>query len=101
MRILLVLMMSMAVTFASCGGDDSPAPDAAGSGSGSAAACTGAVYDPCNPAAPACMSGLMCKTFNGSSFSVCTQTCGTCPAGGTCNNMGICKPAAPNNCTLP
>jgi hypothetical protein len=73
----------------------------------SAMVCTGKLYDACNPAASNCMAGTMCKTFAGSGFSVCTQTCTTtCPAQGaaavTCNTMGICKPSAPNSdCVSP
>jgi hypothetical protein len=72
-------------------------------GSGTAAACTGAVYDPCTDNTQ-CMSGN-CKTFAAAGIEVCTQTCTpgdntTCPGtGATCNNMGICKPAAANTCT--
>lgn len=71
-----------------------------------AAVCTGKLYDACNPAASNCMTGTTCKTFNASGFSVCTQTCGTCPNQGatpvTCNGMGICKPSSPNaGCTAP
>ena len=78
---------------------DSPSADAA------APACTGALYDGCLGPAAGCMSGN-CKLFNGSSFMVCTQACSAanpCPtqngAAVPCNNMGICKPAAPNACT--
>lgn len=71
---------------------------------GPSARCTGALYDSCTGNA-GCMSNN-CKLFNGSGFMVCTQACSTanpCPnQGGTavaCNNMGICKPTAPNACT--
>ena len=84
-----------------------PAIDAPGSGgsdgSSSSGACTGAVYDPCTDPTQ-CMSGN-CHLFMGSGFQVCTQACTpgdntTCPGtGATCNNMGICKPTAANNCT--
>jgi hypothetical protein len=107
--LILGLMMSLA---SACGSSttttDAPNNGDAkvymdGSGSGSGNVCTGALYDPCNTASSNCMTGLMCKQFTGSSFTVCTQTCsGTCPGtGAVCNNMGICKPAAPNNCTAP
>lgn len=71
-------------------------------------ACTGAVYDPCTVGGGgvACGSGLTCKSFNGAGFSVCTPACSAsapCPNQGstaiTCNNMGSCKPPAPNSCT--
>jgi hypothetical protein len=77
-----------------------------GVGSGGAATCTGAAYDPCNAAAQ-CTSGV-CQNFAGSGFQVCTQACTpgdntTCPMQNglpaTCNNMGICKPAAATSCT--
>lgn len=72
-------------------------------------ACTGMLYDACNPAASNCMGTTTCKTFSGNGFSVCTQTCSAanpCPAQGgqaaQCNGMGICKPNAPNaDCTSP
>lgn len=68
--------------------------------------CTGAIYDPCTDNAQ-CMSGN-CKLYMGSNFQVCTMTCtpgdnSSCPLQNgepaICNNMGFCKPAAPNNCT--
>jgi hypothetical protein len=44
-----------------------------------------------------------CKLFSGLGVQVCTTTCtpgDNTPCGaGTCNNMGICKPAAANSCT--
>ena len=75
----------------------------------SANVCTGMLYDACNAAASNCMGATTCMTFNGSGFSVCTQTCSAqnpCPTQNgqavTCNNMGICKPNAPNTtCTAP
>lgn len=65
--------------------------------------CTGAVYDPCTDPSQ-CDSGN-CHLFQAQGFQVCTQACTpgdntTCPGtGATCNNMGICKPAAANDCT--
>lgn len=80
---------------------------AQGSGSGSqAAACTGAAYDPCTDNTQ-CTSGN-CKAFGGAGLQVCTVACTpgdntTCPTQNgqpaTCNNMGICKPAAANACS--
>ena len=68
------------------------------------ARCTGALYDVCTGNA-GCMSAN-CKLFNGSGFMACTQACSAsnpCPTQGgaavPCNNMGICKPSAPNACT--
>ena len=50
-----------------------------------------------------------CHFYGTSNFTVCTQTCtpgdnSTCPVDATgnhalCNTKGLCKPAAPNNCT--
>ena len=80
--------------------------DTGGSGSNTtAAACTGAAYDPCTDNTQ-CMS-QNCKAFGGAGLEVCTVTCtpgddtGCLQNGvqGTCNNMGICKPPAANNCT--
>ena len=76
-----------------------------GGGSNTAAACTGATYDPCTTNSQ-CMS-QNCKLFGGAGLQVCTVTCtpgndGPCLVNGvqgTCNNMGICKPPAANNCT--
>jgi len=106
--ILLALMLASCSNNTSTPSDaapaDAPNPDGPGTDAMSAA-CTGKLYDGCNMASPNCMTGLTCKTFTGSAFSVCTQTCGTCPNQGTdtvmCNGMGICKPNAPNNCTPP
>jgi hypothetical protein len=75
-------------------------------GGGAAAACTNAIYDPCTTAAQ-CTSGS-CQLFQQQGIQVCTTTCTpgdntTCPTQNgqpaQCNNMGICKPPAANNCT--
>lgn len=84
---------------------DAPTPDGP-SIDAMSSVCTGKLYDACNPASSNCMTGLTCKSFTGSAFSVCTQTCSTtCPNQGAttvmCNGMGLCKPNAPNNCTPP
>ncbi|MBV8761438.1 MAG: hypothetical protein JO257_29345 [Deltaproteobacteria bacterium] len=98
-------------SFAACGGGDtSKTPDAAGSGSGSGSgsnlpACTGQLYDSCNANASNCMGSNVCKAYGASGFSVCVPPQGQCTSGGcpmqgtsavTCNNMGFCKPNAPN-----
>jgi hypothetical protein len=70
-------------------------------------ACTGLLYDPCNPAASNCMGAEFCQDFAGT--SECTQNCSNanpCPdqngTAVTCNMKGICKANAPNtNCTSP
>lgn len=87
---LLVLVV------AACSGDDS---------SDEGAVCEGALYEPCT--APGdCESG-MCQDFEQDGFQVCTQACTagddtTCPTDGvasaSCNNRGICKPAAAAVC---
>ncbi len=69
-------------------------------------ACTNATFDPCTDNVQ-CTSGN-CHLFSGE-FQVCTAACtpgdnSTCPVdktgvNGRCNNMGICKPAVPNDCT--
>ena len=87
MRILIVVLIAVA----GCAGD---APPPSGK-------CTGATYDPCN-AEHDCTSNL-CQNFMGDGFQVCTQACdavNVCPGAGTCNEMGICKPAAPTECTI-
>lgn len=70
-------------------------------------ACTGAVYDPCTDNTQ-CMSGN-CHLYSAQLIQVCVTTCtpgnnATCPVdktgvNGICNNMGICRPAAANDCT--
>ena len=94
-RVLLVLAVA-------CSSDSPQTPiDAKSKIDAPQAACTGAVYDPCTD--PSQCDSLTCHTF-GSNFEICTQTCtpndnATCPgSGATCNNIGICKPTAPNDC---
>jgi hypothetical protein len=63
--------------------------------------CTGQLYDSCLDGS-GCMSNN-CKLFEQSGIQVCTQPCdGMCPASSagpaTCNNRGLCKPAAANPC---
>src|SRR5215470_11638791 len=95
-----VTSILLAFVLASCTSSTSTTTDAP-SADAPASVCTGQLYDACNPASPNCMTGSSCKTFTGSSFSVCTQTCGTCPNQGSttvmCNGMGLCKPNAPNS----
>jgi hypothetical protein len=107
----LMTSILLALVLGSCGSVKSTTSDAAladapnadgPSADAMSAVCTGKLYDACK-ASSDCMPGLSCMTFSGSGFSVCTQTCGTCPNQGTmtvtCNAMGVCKPNAPNNCT--
>lgn len=113
MRILAVLTTLILSAFVACGGSSSSMPDAAGSGSGSGSgsACTGMLYDSCNPAADNCMTPNVCKAYTSSGFSVCVPPQGQCTSGGcpnqgasavACNGMGYCKPSAANtDCTSP
>jgi hypothetical protein len=104
MHVMRKLALLILAACSSSDGDPKPMTDAAAIDAPPAAACTGAVYDPCT--APAqCMSGN-CRLFAQDNLQVCTQTCtpGTaCPMAGstaiTCNNSGFCKPPAANNCT--
>lgn len=89
------------------GGDTTGEEDTGGGDDEVAAACTGAVYDPCTDAGQ-CQSGL-CQAFEQDGIQVCTQECTpgdntTCPElngqPATCNNRGICKPPGANSCTL-
>ena len=112
MRVLVVLSALVVSAFVACGGNDTTkTPDAAGSGS-NLPACTGQVYDSCNPAASNCMGSDVCKAYGASGFSVCVPPQGACTTSGcpaetgggsaTCNTMGFCKPAAPNaTCMAP
>jgi hypothetical protein len=104
MRILLVLVT---LVVAACSSDD-PAPPA---DAASSVPCTGKLYDSCDPNASNCMSPYVCKAYGNSEFSVCVPPQGDCTTNGcpmqgtqtpSCNNMGYCKPAAPNaDCTAP
>jgi hypothetical protein len=81
----------LVIVLAACSGDAPP----------SSGKCVGAPYDPCNEEHD-CMSQL-CQNFMGDGFQVCSQMCddtNPCPGAGECNMMGICKPAAPNDCEL-
>jgi hypothetical protein len=97
-------VVALAFVVACSSGDNPKSVDAPGMTGDAAPKCTGLLYDSCNPAAPNCMNGAMCKTYPmpAPGFSVCTTTCpgGTCPMQGTasvmCNGMAICKPAGPN-----
>lgn len=112
MRILSLVAVLFALGACSDDGGSEPPADAPASidvmidGPGGAT-CTGASYDPCT-AATQCMSNN-CHLFQQQSLQVCVPTCtpgdnSTCPvdktgANGMCNNMGICRPAAANDCT--
>ena len=84
------ISIAMVVALVACSGS-APANDM----------CTGAAYDPCNDEHD-CDSS-MCQNFMMEGFQVCTVACDAsnpCPSNGTCNDMGICKPAKPNTCKL-
>ena len=98
------IALVLAVT--ACGGNDGnmqTQPDAP-----TGPACTKAVFDNCVNNTD-CNSNN-CHFYMQQNFSVCTQACTpgdntTCPVDSsgqhaTCNTMGICKPAAANNCHL-
>ncbi len=97
MRCLPITLLLLA---SACGGgSDAKLPDA----NLSLPMCTGVVFDACTSNTQ-CMS-MNCKLFSGDGIQVCTQACSAatpCPmqngAATTCNNMGICKPAAANAC---
>jgi hypothetical protein len=100
------LMLAVLAGFG-CGGGTPATPDAAHDAP-PGPMCTGAIYDNCVTNSQ-CMSAN-CHFYGTSNFTICTTTCTpgdntTCPvdssgAHGTCNTMGNCKPAAPNNCHL-
>ncbi len=101
-------LVLLTLTIASCGGGEDPPPadSPTTQDSSGGEACTNADYDPCTVNTE-CTSGN-CHFFNQSAFTVCVPACtpggAACPddatgSPATCNNMGICKPAAPNNCT--
>jgi hypothetical protein len=99
-------MLAIVIALAACGGD-SKTPDAANN----LPACTGQVYDSCNPAASNCMGSDVCKSYGASGFNVCVPPQGDCTTNGcpmqgsaapACNTMGFCKPAAANaTCQAP
>ena len=101
-------LVVLALAMAACGGDPPASvdgPPAVDTPSGTA--CTKAVFDNCVTNTD-CTSNN-CHFFMQQNFSVCTQACTpgdntTCPVdksgvNGSCNNMGICKPAVANGCT--
>ena len=90
------------LVLAACSGDNPPNVDADPRGP----KCAGNPYDACATEHDCMMaSAPTCKLFMSDGFQICTTTCtaggsNTCPTGGTCNAMGICKPAAANMCHL-
>ena len=91
----LLRLLASALVLAACAGD-SPAPVPR--------KCTHVLYEVCSTEHD-CDSGN-CKTFMGDGFQICTQSCDAanpCPkdlngAEVACNNMNVCKPAAPIEC---
>ncbi len=107
MRIVL-LALSLVIAIA-CSGSSTTHVDASMiDGAGSGPLCAGSAYDPCTDPSQCPTTAMSCHLFMGSGFQVCTPACtpgnnSTCPvdstgSNGFCNNMGICKPAAANNC---
>ena len=104
MRLVVIAVALVVSAFVACGGSESKMPDASGSGS-NLPACTGELYDSCNPSASNCTGSNVCKAYTTSGFNVCVPAQGACVNGGcplqngstvTCNTMGYCKPTAPN-----
>ena len=101
-------ILAIAIALAACG-SGTKAPDAGGGSN--LPACTGQVYDSCNPTASNCMGSDVCKSYGASGFNVCVPPQGDCTTNGcpmqgsaapACNTMGFCKPAAPNTtCQAP
>jgi len=108
-RLIVSLLFVIACGNGGTTGDDVAPVDTPQQGSDGPppAACTGLVYDSCTDNTQ-CMSNN-CHLYKGDQIQVCTQACTpgdntTCPvdktgANGLCNAMGICKPAAANDCT--
>jgi hypothetical protein len=97
------LVWMVAIALGACAGSKPPEIDANPNGP----ACSGQLYDLCYTEHD-CPNGS-CHNFTGDGFMVCTTGCApgddtacTAPGGqaGTCNAMGLCKPAAPNTCHL-
>jgi len=96
----LALALVVLAGIAGCAGDAPPDTEHS---------CTGELYDSCLQEHE-CTSNN-CRSFAGDGIQVCTMTCtagddSTCPKTTdgktvTCNQMGICKPPAANNCTRP
>lgn len=94
---------------AACLGEGPTLPalvDAPGSDTPPGPPCTGDIFDPCSMNSD-CMS-MNCRLYRGDGWAVCTTTCtpgmnATCPTQSgveaRCNNMGFCKPVAPNHCS--
>jgi hypothetical protein len=114
MRTILLL----GILIAACGGGenppagtDAPAIDAPSTTDGPAVRqCDGRAYDKCaTPGGNECANGVECRLFGMQGFTICAPACNAstpCPNDElgnpvSCNMMGRCRSAAPNNCTLP
>ncbi|MEO8704900.1 MAG: hypothetical protein ABI867_32910 [Kofleriaceae bacterium] len=105
-RLAVALAFALTACGGGSGGDDGD-DDVVIDAPPSSGTCTNAVFDPCTENAQC--DSMNCHLFQQSAFQVCVQPCTpgdntTCPVdasgvNGTCNNMGICKPAVPNACT--
>jgi hypothetical protein len=101
MRILIASLLLACA----CAGDP-PAPGDAAPGK-----CGGNLYDRCLSEHDCGAANADCRNFMLDGFQVCTKTCtvgndascGMTSDGraATCNQMGICKPPAANDCTVP
>jgi hypothetical protein len=97
---ITALALVVLAGIAACAGDAPP---------GTEHSCTGELYDSCLQEHE-CTSNN-CRSFAADGIQVCTMTCtagddSTCPRTTdgktvTCNQMGICKPPAANQCTRP
>jgi hypothetical protein len=104
MKLFRLVLLTLTIAACGGGGGEDPPPIDSTPQDSSGAACTNADYDPCTTN-DECTSGN-CHFFNQSAFTVCVPACGggtPCPDDstgnpGTCNNMGICKPAVANDC---
>jgi len=109
-----LLFVSIVMVIGCSSGGTSKAPDAPAQKMDAPAgmACTGLVYDSCNPANSNCQSGMVCKNYPmPTNINVCVPAQNSCPGtacpeqGGvavTCNNMGYCKPPMANtDCVAP
>jgi hypothetical protein len=95
---LLLLLLAVA-----CAGD---AP-----GAGSGRTCGGLLYDRCLSEHDCMAMNPDCRSFQADGIQVCSKpctvgddaSCGMTLDGrsATCNQMGVCKPAGANDCTVP
>ncbi len=101
MRVLLLM-----VCLASAACVDSKSPASGANNRPESGTRDGALYDGCT-SDDQCDSGL-CKDYLNRGVQLCTEACSAsnpCPAQNgvsvVCNNMGFCRPDAPNACAAP